>query len=98
MPAPGLQLRQSDVPPAMRQQPVALPPPEVYQPEAMPPPKAVNINGAEVVTSPTPTIDAVTTAKPADIVDSAVLQFCLLCSYLEYGKKVTRMPCNLLEI
>lgn len=72
MPAPGLQLRQSDVPPAMRQQPVALPPPEVYQPEAMPPPKAVNINGAQVVTSPTPVIDAVTNAKPAEIVDSAV--------------------------
>jgi hypothetical protein len=56
----------------MRQQPVALPPPEVYQPEAMPPPKAVNINGAQVVTSPTPVIDAVTNAKPAEIVDSAV--------------------------
>jgi len=72
MPAPGLQLRQSDVPPAMRQQPVALPPPDVYQPEAMPPPKAVSINGAQVVTSPTPTIAAVIAAKPADIVDSAV--------------------------
>ncbi len=72
MPPLGLQLRQSDVPPAMRQQPVALPPPEVYQPEAMLPPKAVNINGAEVITSPTPVIDAVTNAKPKDIVDSAV--------------------------
>ena len=67
----GLKPDQDNLPAGLAQSQVVLPP-TTYQPEAMPPPKAVNINGAQVVTFPTPVIDAVTNAKPAEIVDSAV--------------------------
>jgi hypothetical protein len=57
---------------AFNPQVVALPPPETFQPEAMLPPKTVDVNGAKVATAPTPVVDAVTTAKPKDIVDGAL--------------------------
>jgi len=68
----GLQIKPGMNLGAFNPQAFALPPPEAFQPEAMPPPKVVSINGAQVVAPPTPVIDAVTTAKPKDIIDGAL--------------------------
>ena len=70
--AQGLQIRPGMNLGAFTPQQVALPPQEDFQPQPVLPPKEVDVNGAKVLTPPTPVVDAVTNAKPADIVDSAV--------------------------